>query len=131
MEKVQPVTVPETIRVPEIVAEKDRNINSKQSSFTAIQREREVVEGLTNEELTDEELKDEVEKEVTVANKLLNVLKNELKFISDDRSRTGVVVQLINKETGDLVRQIPPEELLNLVGRLKDTVVGILIDNNA
>lgn len=37
------------------------------------------------------------------------------------------MIKVVEKDTGDLIRQIPPEEVLDLVARMGD-VLGILFD---
>lgn len=41
----------------------------------------------------------------------------------------GVIVRIVN-ESGDVIRQVPPEELLALSRRL-DTAIGVLFDKKA
>ncbi len=51
-----------------------------------------------------------------VAYKLLSV---QLKFQIDEETGERVV-QLIDRETGDVVRQVPPEEILQFIKALRD-----------
>ncbi|MEJ2025498.1 MAG: flagellar protein FlaG [Deltaproteobacteria bacterium] len=37
------------------------------------------------------------------------------------------VVKVVNKDTGKLIRQIPPKEMLNLAAKMED-MMGILFD---
>ncbi|WP_066637332.1 flagellar protein FlaG [Desulfolucanica intricata] len=39
----------------------------------------------------------------------------------------GLVVQIVNQESGEVIKQIPPEEVLDLEARLRE-MVGIIID---
>ena len=53
-------------------------------------------------------------------------LQRELQFsVDEDSERT--IITVINKETGDIVRQIPPEELLNLADHLSDLTSGLVL----
>ena len=57
---------------------------------------------------------------------LVKKMARRLSFSIHDK--TGEVkVQVINDETGDVIREIPPNELLNIAARLQETV-GILFD---
>ncbi|MGR3317869.1 MAG: flagellar protein FlaG [Candidatus Anammoxibacter sp.] len=73
----------------------------------------------------------EIEKEVIKVNKLMkNVLNSiKLRFIANERSRTGLI-QVINNETGELVKQIHPDKLLNFMARPNEGVIGIILDPN-
>ncbi len=53
----------------------------------------------------------------------------ELKFNKDDE--TGqTYVKIVDKETGEVIREIPPEEVRKLAEKL-DEMVGILLDKKA
>ena len=53
----------------------------------------------------------------------------ELKFNKDDE--TGqTYVKIVDKETGDIIREIPPEEVRKLAEKLEE-MVGILLDKKA
>jgi flagellar protein FlaG len=56
--------------------------------------------------------------------KFLNQFNLEAKLVYE-RDYDTFVVQVLRKDTGDLIRQIPPQELLELSKRLQE-LVGIL-----
>ena len=59
-------------------------------------------------------------------NKNMEAIHNlELQF-SMNNDTGKVVVKVIDRETGKLIRQIPPQELLDLASKLQD--IGILFD---
>jgi flagellar protein FlaG len=45
--------------------------------------------------------------------------------VHEDTGQT--VVRVVDKDTGELIRQIPPQELLDLASKLED-MMGILFD---
>lgn len=49
-----------------------------------------------------------------------------LQFDVDDSSQT-IIVRVVNRTTGEVIRQIPPEDLLRLSQRLED-LQGVLFD---
>jgi flagellar protein FlaG len=56
---------------------------------------------------------------------LVQAVRRELRFSVDEESgRT--VIRVVDSETGELVRQIPPEEVVNLVGRFKAEQAGLV-----
>ncbi|GAJ20963.1 unnamed protein product [marine sediment metagenome] len=57
-----------------------------------------------------------------------NMLQTKLKFsIIDDTNE--VVVKVINRETDEIIRQIPPEELLEIHANMK-SMSGLLLREN-
>lgn len=57
--------------------------------------------------------------------KYLSEINVSLSFDVDDKTH-DIVVKVINRETGKLIRQIPPEELLKLRQKLEE-LVGVLV----
>ena len=56
---------------------------------------------------------------------LVQAVRRELQFSVDEESgRT--VIKVIDAQTGELVRQIPPEEVMTLVGRFREEQAGLL-----
>ena len=73
-------------------------------------------------EITQEELKETVEK----ANQFLLGLKTQFDFkIHEGTGRT--VVRLIDKQTHEVVKEIPPEKMLDILESVWDSA-GILVD---
>jgi len=67
--------------------------------------------------------------EVDVMNKVAEVLNRELSF--DVRDKTGeVFVRVVDRETGEIIREIPPEELVALSERIRETV-GLIFEGEA
>lgn len=70
--------------------------------------------------------KDEVEKAIKVLNVAFQKVKLESSYSID--KRTGLeVVKIENTETGEVVRQYPPEEILNMLHKMYD-MWGIFLD---
>lgn len=69
-----------------------------------------------------------------ITQEMLDVVGENLKMIHDLDLRisihepTGrIAVKVINGDTGELVREIPPEQILNLAAKI-DEMIGILFD---
>ncbi len=77
-------------------------------------------------ELDDEQKKKLMEKIKEKINKLLSQWNIQLDFIIDN-DLDRVVVKVKNKETGKIIRQIPPEEMLRIAKSLEE-VSGLLLD---
>lgn len=69
-----------------------------------------------------------VDKVVSIG-KLLRGINNRLDF-SVHESTSQLVVQVVDRQTGKLVRTMPPEEFLELKDRI-DASVGLLLDEQA
>lgn len=67
---------------------------------------------------------DEIASEVQIQLKRLNT---ELRFDVDRESR-DVVVRVIDPETGETIRQIPPDEILAIRERMQD-LIGVLYNS--
>ncbi len=62
-------------------------------------------------------------------NEVVKLFNHQLKFEVDDRS-DEIVVKIIDTDSGEVVRQIPPEEILNMRARI-DEVIGMMVDEKA
>jgi len=59
-------------------------------------------------------------------NQITKIFKHNIEFFIDDKLNK-VVVKIINSVTGEVVRQIPPEKMLNLM-RSIDQMLGLILD---
>ena len=62
-------------------------------------------------------------------NKIVAVFNSRVAF-SIDRDTGRAIIKVINNETNEVIRQIPPEEMLGLIKRM-DKILGMLIDKKA
>ncbi len=70
--------------------------------------------------------KNDLEEIKKATNQVLEQINIELDF-SVDKDLNTVVVKVINKETGKVIRQIPPEEMLKIAKRIEE-MTGLLLD---
>lgn len=61
-----------------------------------------------------------------VMNKISEMVNTQLKFEVYEETNT-VYVQIVDRETKEVVKQIPPEEMLELSAKIRE-MVGILLD---
>ncbi len=78
-----------------------------------------------NINVTDEKLQQATE----AMGKIAEAMNSHLKF-SVDKSTGKTVVKIVNGNTGEVIRQIPPEETLRIMSKMRD-VIGILFDREA
>ncbi|MCR4427031.1 MAG: flagellar protein FlaG [Firmicutes bacterium] len=71
----------------------------------------------------------EVRTTVTEANRAMEAFDIQAKF-SVHRATGQIVVRLENRRTGELIREIPPEKLLDLVAKMRE-MMGRFVDDRA
>lgn len=59
-------------------------------------------------------------------NQVSSVFNTSLAF-SVDKPTGRTVIKVLDTETKEIIRQIPPEEMLRLIGKMRD-VMGMLLD---
>jgi len=70
--------------------------------------------------------KDDLEEAIEHSNKI--IFSDDNKFEFKIHERTGrMMVKLVDNETGEVIKEIPPEKILDLVASIWD-LVGILVD---
>ncbi len=126
------------VKVPEI---QPMTLDGWTRTFGDLKRDELVkpVEGLeggktgdTTEEKVDLQtklLKVSIEEAKKLAEKIeqyLSEMNVSLSFDIDDKTQ-DVIVKVINKETGKVIRQVPPQELLKLRQKLEE-LVGVLFN---
>jgi flagellar protein FlaG len=72
----------------------------------------------------------EVDAAVESANHAPNVAAHNLKFRVDEQS-DRVVIKVVDKETGETVREIPPEEMLAIADSIERYQKGLLLSQEA
>ena len=80
---------------------------------------------ITVGKLKEKYLKDAADK----ANEFVKSINQELQF-SVDKGTGETVVKVLDKQTGDVVRQIPSKEMLELA-KAMDTIQGLIIRKQA
>lgn len=69
---------------------------------------------------------EEIEEQVEQLNGILRTFDRQLAFELHEETNRHIV-RIIDVNTDDVLREIPPEEVLDLVARIED-LVGLLID---
>ncbi|MGC9457326.1 MAG: flagellar protein FlaG [Halothiobacillaceae bacterium] len=72
-----------------------------------------------NETARDKLSAEDIREAVDEANEMMQSIRRDLRFeMNDDAER--LVVKVVNSESGDVVRQIPSDEMLGLIAKLKE-----------
>lgn len=61
-----------------------------------------------------------------VLKSLFEVFNLELRFTIHEPTRE-IIARIVNRETGEVIREIPPEKFLDMVAKLQE-LAGILVD---
>jgi len=61
--------------------------------------------------------------------KMKGVLRSNLQFEVDKKAEM-IVVKIVNKDTGEMIRQIPPDDIVKLIQNLNE-FIGALMDERA
>lgn len=67
----------------------------------------------------------ELEKAVDKANKVFNE-STHLKFEIHDKTK-DIMIRIVNDETGEVVKEIPPKKILDMVAKMCE-IAGIIVD---
>jgi flagellar protein FlaG len=70
-----------------------------------------------------------LEQALEKVSKVVNLYNSELKFTVDPDTNSNVV-KVIDKQTDQVIRQIPSEEMLKIAQNL-DKIVGLFVENKA
>jgi flagellar protein FlaG len=70
--------------------------------------------------------REEVEKASEKLNRLMGIIEKKLEFRVHDKTHR-VMVKIIDRETGDVLSEIPPKKVLDMLASFKDAI-GVLVD---
>ena len=70
--------------------------------------------------------KSQLNKYAEKLSKVMEILNHSIRFSVDDES-DRMIVKIVNSETNEVIRQIPPKEMLQLMHRL-DQMAGLMLD---
>ena len=73
--------------------------------------------------------REDVRRMSRVLNKIVESLNWNIKVRIDETS-DRIVTQIVDPETDEIIKQIPPQELLDIMSRVKE-LVGLLLDREA
>lgn len=71
----------------------------------------------------------DVESAVDETNQMLRYINERLEF-SVHEATNRVMVKVLDRDTDEVLREIPPEQMLDLVAKLQE-LVGLLVDKKA
>lgn len=69
---------------------------------------------------------EELEKGIEEINDTIEALNKDLRFMIHEES-DRMMVEVINLDKNEVIKEIPPRELLDMIGRIRE-MVGLIID---
>jgi len=72
---------------------------------------------------------EEINREVEQINDQLSALNRSIRFSVDD-STHDIVVRVVDKESGEVIKELPPENILKLRERMKE-LSGLMVEEEA
>lgn len=124
---ISPISIQESglnIKDPvPILATKNTPEHSLRSGKNSINEQKRAEEKLEKNIEVD---KSNLRKQTDKLNQVMDLFNYSIRFTLDDESKR-MVVKVVNSETDEIIRQIPPKEMLQLMHRL-DQVVGVILD---
>lgn len=122
--KINSVNPTLSIRSPKIdIVQPPKNVDSQ------IEAVRKVANGQQEQELQAQPTTTTVQEAVDDINKVLHYLNERLEF-SVHEATNRIMVRVLDRETEEVLREIPPEQILDLVAKLWE-LVGLLVDKKA
>ncbi len=100
---------------------KDINKNDENKSNKAESRN-----SVDENELSSDKLKKELKETIEDMNKIVETVEENLSFKLHEKT-DRLMTQVINIETREVIKEMPPEEMLDLAARIH-RMVGIIID---
>ena len=78
------------------------------------------------QDLTEYVKKQDFNDAIKSVNDYVEMFNNKVSFSIDEKSRN--IIHVYDNETGELIRQIPPEEMIQLIDKLEE-IAGIIFNN--
>ena len=92
-------------------------------SRRAVENEKRGAERIKNEKRSAEEIK----KDLSEINARLENMNRSIRFSVDDSSH-DIVVKVVDKESGEVIRELPPESVIRLRERMAE-VSGLILED--
>ena len=102
------------------------NLEEREQRTERTESIRSKVESLNKDKLSAEELREDLEEKVDDMNDIMETLDEKLSFELHDDTET-IMTQIIDIKTKEVLKEMPPKEMLDLAARIHE-MVGLIID---
>ncbi len=108
----------------------DSLVGQRQEHRAADELPRLVVDKKENVPSAREEIpREEVEKAAEKLNHLMGLLDKRMEFKIHEGTKR-IMVKIVNRDNGDVLSEIPPEKVLDIIGSIQE-MVGLIVDQKA
>lgn len=107
---------------------KEDEVNSKEDVFADTQQKnrKEALQGKAAPRHEEQRYTEELEEAVKQANQATEAVEVKLRFQVHEAS-DRVMVEVVDVKEDEVIREIPPEKILNLVGQIQE-MIGFILD---
>jgi flagellar protein FlaG len=126
VEKVQVVTAPEPVKT-----KPSQTSDTPSLALAPISLSPNTTRELKNAEIQGKKIplgEEQIIKAIERANKAMQGKTTSFEFSVHDKTKQ-IMVKVIDEETGEVIREIPPEKVLDMVARLWE-MAGIIVDEH-
>ncbi len=94
-----------------------------------MENEKTKVEQNSVTESTEEKKENSLDNSIEIADKLAKAFNKEIKFQIHEQTEQ-IYVEIVDKDTGEVIKQIPPEEMLKIAASVQE-FLGLIVDKKA
>lgn len=109
-------------------------VSTSGNNLISLSRPNNFEQNQINVEANDKSVKEEKPGETALADEVLANLQNTMKILQNidlsfsvHKASGQIVVTVINENTGEVIREIPSQELLDIAAKLEETI-GLMLD---
>lgn len=78
-----------------------------------------------------EEKNEKVKEAIDILNKLLKKKNAKIEFESHDFFKNDLMIKIVDEDTGNIIVEVPPKKILDMIASLVEMAEGIVIDKKA
>lgn len=129
LDRISPLSPPQVPQAIQLnMAGDEEKVVSPETGRKAVSRQDETAK--SGQDAKEQELnKQEVEKLAERLNRVMGLIEKRLQFKVHDKSKM-IQVKVIDQQTGEVIDEIPPKRLLDLMSSFQD-VTGLFVDHKA
>ena len=106
--------------------ERINSVSNRETNRNKKNNNRDLLESVKENKLSSDKLKKELEEKIDDMNSIMETLEEKLSFkLHDDTDR--IMTQIIDIQTEEVIKEMPPEEMLDLAAKIHE-MVGLILD---
>jgi flagellar protein FlaG len=106
--------------------ERINSVSNRETDRNKKNNNRDLLESVKENKLSSDKLKKELEEKIDDMNSIMETLEEKLSFkLHDDTDR--IMTQIIDIKTEEVIKEMPPEEMLDLAAKIHE-MVGLILD---